>query len=67
VGRIKLIYRGLEKKRIKIDVIIPALDPQTAYRHAVSIEAARQGMRLAEERFKLVSAAESKIRLERLP
>jgi hypothetical protein len=67
VGKILLTYRGMEDKRIKIDVIIPALDPKATYLHEVRIKDARQGIRLGGERFKLVSAAKSKIQLERIP
>ena len=66
VGKIQLTYRGVDDSRIKIDVIIPELDPKTAYSHSIPIAQAKQGIRLGGARFKLTDIGRSKIRLERL-
>ena len=63
-----LIYRGLlPPSHFRVDVIIPALDPQSTYPHRIDKVAAREGFRLAGNRFRLVAARESRLLLERGP
>jgi hypothetical protein len=66
VGKMQLIYRGIDQTRLKIDVIIPEFDPKTAYSHAIPIEQAKQGIRLGGARFKLTDIRKSKVRLDRV-
>jgi hypothetical protein len=66
VGKIKMIYRGLEDDRINVDVIIPELDPETAYHHSVRESEAQRGLKLGGQDFELISAGETKLRLNRI-
>ena len=64
VGNTILTYRGLEGRSIlKLDAVIPALDPDYAYKMKISISEAKKGFRRGGDRFVLLSAGKSKIRL----
>jgi hypothetical protein len=64
VGNLLLTYRGLEGGSIlKLDAVIPALDPDYAYKMKLSISEAKKGFRRGGDRFVLLSAGRSKIRL----
>lgn len=66
VGRIWLTYRGkFDSDHFLIDVTIPALDPETKYRHKLSIAAARKGFSLVGEDYRLLKIKESSIQLQR--
>jgi hypothetical protein len=65
-NKIKIIYRGLEDDRINVDVIIPELDPETAYHHSVHASEAQRGLTLGGQDFELISAGETKLRLNRI-
>lgn len=68
VGRIQLIYRGLSNgNRFRIDVVIPELDPNRAYPRALSVDEAEKAFTLTGERFRLLSANEYFLHLEKLP
>ena len=66
VGKIKMIYRGLEGDRINVDVIILELDPETAYHHSILESEAKRGLKLGGQDFELISAGETKLRLNRI-
>ncbi|MGB7921367.1 MAG: hypothetical protein WCF40_15055 [Desulfobacterales bacterium] len=66
VGKIKMIYRGLEGDRINVDVIIPELDPETAYHHSIHESEAKRGLKLGGQDFELISASETNLRLNRV-
>ena len=66
VGKIKMIYRGLEGDRINVDVIIPELDPETAYHHSIHESEAKRGLKLGGKDFEVISAGETKLRLNRV-
>ena len=66
VGKIKMIYRGLEGDRINVDVIIPELDPETAYHHSIHETEAKKGLKLGGQDFEVISAGETKLRLNRI-
>ena len=66
VGKIKIIYRGLEDDRINVDVIIPELDPETAYHHSIHETEAQRGLKFGGQDFELISAGETKLRLNRI-
>lgn len=64
VGAIVLTYRGKEgRANLKLDVVVPDLDPQYTYRHNINIKEARKGFQVGNERFVLRSARNSMIRL----
>jgi len=62
-----LTYRGIEEgiRACLIDVVIPDLDPQRAYKHRLDIAAAEKGFRMAGLNFKLVSISKNYVRLIR--
>jgi hypothetical protein len=63
-GKAGLTYRGLEKgAKFKIDVVIFDFDPKTAYTCAFNIFDAKNGFRLVNRNFKLISAQKKTIRL----
>jgi hypothetical protein len=66
VGKIKMIYRGLEGDRINVDVIIPELDPETAYHHSIHESEAKRGLKLGGQEFEVISASETKLHLNRI-
>ncbi|MGD9010378.1 MAG: hypothetical protein PVG41_20815 [Desulfobacteraceae bacterium] len=64
VGNTIITYRGLEKRSLlKLDAVIPALDPDYTYKMKISISEAKKGFRRGGDRFVLLSAGKSKIRL----
>jgi hypothetical protein len=64
VGRTTIIYRGLESgSRFRLYVIIPELDPEVAYPHHMSKSEAKQGFRLANESFQLLTVRKRYISL----
>jgi hypothetical protein len=64
VGNILLTYRGLEEGSFfKLDAVIPALDPAYAYKMKLSISEGKKGFRRGGDRFVLLFAGRSKIRL----
>lgn len=64
IGNTILTYRGMEGRSIlKLDAVIPALDPDYAYKMKISISEAKKGFRRGGDRFVLLSAGKSKIRL----
>ncbi|MFH1155274.1 MAG: hypothetical protein V1793_15800 [Pseudomonadota bacterium] len=62
----RFIYRGMEDNTIRIEVIIPALDPDRGYMYQVSMDRAEKGFSLSGRYFKLVSARQKRIRILRL-
>jgi len=66
VGKIWLTYRGkVDSDHFLIDVTIPALDPETRYRHKLNIAAARKGFSLVGEDYRLLQIKKSSIQLQR--
>ena len=64
VGNTILTYRGLEGRSIlKLDAVIPALDPDYTYKMKISVPEAKKGFRRGGDRFVLLSVGKSKIRL----
>lgn len=63
VGDILVTYRGKQGRAFRMDVIIPALDPQYTYLRNIQIETARKGFQIGAERFVLRSAGRGKLRL----
>lgn len=63
LGKVDLIYRGLEKGNLRLDVFIRDLDPDYPYRRQIDRHKARDGFRAGGVRFELISAGRSKARL----
>jgi hypothetical protein len=53
--RLKLVYRGVQDGKIRIDVYILELDPTVPYVHLISKDEGRRGVRLGGRSFKLDS------------
>lgn len=65
VGQTVLIYRGLAAGRsFDIDVIIPAYDPQSPFRHRYGLAEARKGFVLGTHAYRLLSATRWVLHLE---
>lgn len=65
VGKTWLTYRGkVDADHFLIDVTIPALDPETHYRHKLSIAAARKGFLLVGQEYRLLKISASSVRLQ---
>lgn len=60
----RIVYRGIsESGRIRIDVVIPELDPDIAYVYRLSMEKAERGFRLAGRKVRMHSASRELLRL----
>jgi hypothetical protein len=66
VGKLKFIYRGKNEGKIHIAVIIPALDPQAVYLHAIDADRAAEPLRLGGKYFRVISSRASRLKLERV-
>jgi hypothetical protein len=65
VGEAELIYRGLAgRDEFRIDVIIPELDPHTAYPYRLRISEAKKSLRLANRNYQLIAAKKGALRLK---
>jgi hypothetical protein len=64
IGNTILTYRGLEGRSfLMLDAVIPALDPDYAYKMKISVSEAEKGFQRGGHRFVLLTAGKSKIRL----
>ena len=63
LGGLDITYRGVEDHKLRLEVVVLDLDPQYAYQHAIDLEKANSGFRLAGIRLKLLSARDSRARL----
>ena len=62
IGQSKIVYRGLAgNAKFKMDVVILELDPNAFYRYDIPINAAKNGFRLIDQNFRLISARKSAI------
>jgi hypothetical protein len=66
VGKIKLLYQGLDGDRICIDVIIPEFDPEMAHRHIINPAEAKKSLKLGGQDFVLISARNSRLHLQKV-
>jgi hypothetical protein len=66
VGKIKLIYKGLENGKVCIDVIIPEFDPQMAHRHEINTAEAKKTLKLGGQSFALISARETRLHIQKI-
>ncbi len=62
-GKVDVIYRGIGKGNLRIDVFIRDLDPDYPYRRQIDRRTARDGFRLGGVRFELISAGRNKAKL----
>ena len=63
LDKLDVVYRGIEDKRVKLDVFIRDLDPRYPYRREIAYRSAKQGFRLGGVRFELISAGRAKAKL----
>lgn len=63
LGELDIIYRGVQNRKLRLDVIVRELDPQYAYRHAIALDQARRGFRLAGTDFQLLSARDARAKI----
>jgi hypothetical protein len=52
-------------EKIRIDVLIPKLDPDYAYPHLIPVKEAKRGFRLSDENFLLISAGRYRVKLKK--
>ena len=65
VARARFNYRGIDGKIIRVDVIIPELDPDSVYHYRLNIDQAYNGFRMGGIQFRLISADRTSLRLKR--
>ena len=64
IGRSLLTYRGkADGSKIRLDVVVLDLDPETTYKSTLDIERAKQTFRAGDERFELISAGSLRMRV----
>lgn len=64
IGRSLLTYRGkADGSRIRLDVVVLDLDPETTYKSTIDIARAKQTFRAGDERFELISAGSLRMRV----
>ena len=66
VGRATLIYRGRDRRTVRLDVVIPELDPFYTYRHTFSPDRFHCPIRLAGLGLLPMSANRNILRVRRL-
>ena len=59
IGKVDVIYRGVDDRHVKLDVFIRDLDPLYPYRRKIAYRSAQQGFRIGGVRFELISAGRS--------
>ena len=60
---LEITYRGVKDGKLRLDVVLLELDPQYAYRHAIALDTASRGFRLAGINLKLRSARNTRAKL----
>jgi len=65
VARARFNYQGVEGQNIRVDVIIPELDPESVYHYRLDIDQAHNVFRIGGVSFRLISASRSALRLKR--
>lgn len=66
IGRSRLVFRGIDADgNLRIDAVVPELDPQRAYAHTVTLKRARSGFRIADENYRLKRVGRSALILYR--
>ena len=62
----RFVYRGMEDRSIRIEVIIPELDPDRGYLYQVPIDRAERGFNLSGTYFRLVKARQTRIEIHKV-
>ena len=66
IGRSRVVFRGLDDGgNLRIDAVLPELDPQRVYAHSIPREQARKGFRIANEGYRLKKIGRSAVVLYR--
>ncbi len=65
-GRTCLVYKGVEKKMILLDLYLLDLDPEQIYEKRFSKKEAKKELLLGEGRYRLISANDSHLILKKL-
>ncbi len=63
LGKVDLVYRGIAKDNLQLDVFIRELDPDYPYRREINRRTANKGFRLGGVRFELISAGRNTAKL----
>jgi hypothetical protein len=63
LGKLDIIYRGVENRRLRLDVIVLELDPDYTYQHAIALEEANRGFHLNGIALQLLSARSSRAKV----
>lgn len=63
MGKLDIIYRGVEDRKLRLDVFVLDLDPDYAYRHAIALDKANRGFRIGGVRMELRSAWDSRAKI----
>lgn len=63
LGNLDITYRGVEDRKLRLEVVVLDLDPQYAYRHAIDLAHASRGFRVGGVSLKLLSARDSRAKL----
>ena len=64
VGKNGLVYRGLDKKQILLDLYLLEMDPQQAYRKKFTKKAAKERMVIGGQEYRLYSVNKSHLILK---
>ena len=65
IGNIRITYIGIQADAVVIDVTILDLDPDYAYRRSIPTRVAEQGFSIAQQRYQLISAGSSRLKMTR--
>jgi hypothetical protein len=63
LGKLDIIYRGVENRKLRLDVFVLDLDPQYAYQHAIALRQANDGFRVGGHNLELLSARGSRAKI----
>ncbi len=64
VGRTSLVFKGIEKKKIQIDLYLLDLDPEESYRLQFSKKEAKKEFSIGDHKYRLLSANERFVNLK---
>lgn len=65
IDKVRLTYLGMDADAVVIDVTILDLDPHYAYRRTIPKHIAAQGFKMAQQRYRLISAGSSRLKIAR--
>ena len=64
VNKSRLVFRGIEDEKVRLDVYLLELDPEYAYPHYISTAKAGQEFQLGETRFRVLKMSRGTLQLE---